>query len=454
MGRYDDPAYASGSTLASTDKLVWSTAAGTMVRTAQQTAHSLARLGELVFNVREYGAVADSSTDNAAAFQAAIDACAAAGGGTVLVPGAPLYYVIQSAVTISTENITLRGAGGDISHNVGAPAGATSTKLYTNFAGYPINFESPTPGGAAEQKIKVGGMVGFFINGGDAGKGLRIRSVNNGIFEDLAFAYCNTSCIDLNCVAIDDPPDNQYNVFRNITLRCHDAADTGLHGIILDGASGGNTSINTFERILAYHKNGDAIKVLNADNNTFRDIFTYRVTGTGYAMSFHGSATLANVARENIVDNLSCDSAARFYGTGTYTYPAQNNFIALDNGNSAVYPTIDAGAITNRFDHRYKPDMQSVAYATTITPFPYFGETINVGTLTGNVAIDAPTGSVHYGKRMTFILTQDGTGGRTMTFAAAYKKIATLSTTASKINSITFQYNGTDWVEIAASVGI
>ena len=39
---------------------------------------------EKIFNVKEYGAIADGKTLNSAAVQAAVDACAAAGGGTVL----------------------------------------------------------------------------------------------------------------------------------------------------------------------------------------------------------------------------------------------------------------------------------------------------------------------------------------------------------------------------------
>jgi hypothetical protein len=418
---------------------------------ANYVAYGAARLGLNIFNVLEYGAVADSGTNCAAAFQAAIDACAAAGGGVVWAPPDPDYYLIGSELTVSTSNVWLRGGGGDTSHNVGAVAAAATTKLYTNFSGYPINFISPTPGGASEQKISGGGMSGFVINGADLGKGLKIRSVNNAVFEDLSFAYCNTSCIDVNCVAIDDPPDSQYNVFRNLVLRCHDAADTGCHGMILDGAFAGNTSINTFERIIGYHKNGDVIKLLNCDNNTFRDIFTYRVAGTGYSMSFHGAALQANIARENIVDNLSCDSAARFYGTGVYTFASQNNIVFLDNGNTAVYPVMDAGAYINRYEARYRRDMQW-ASGTPITPDPYLGEIIKID-LTAPVTINLPTVSAHIGKKMTFLFVQDATG-RAITFNAAYRRTAVMSTVANTRSTITFAFDGFDWTESASSVGV
>ena len=39
-----------------------------------------------VYDITDHGAVADGHTLNTAAIQSAVDACAAAGGGTVVVP--------------------------------------------------------------------------------------------------------------------------------------------------------------------------------------------------------------------------------------------------------------------------------------------------------------------------------------------------------------------------------
>ncbi|MBS1567734.1 MAG: glycoside hydrolase family 28 protein, partial [Bacteroidetes bacterium] len=46
-----------------------------------------------VFNIKDYGALGDGKSDNAAAIQKAIDACFAAGGGRVLVPGPSAVYL-------------------------------------------------------------------------------------------------------------------------------------------------------------------------------------------------------------------------------------------------------------------------------------------------------------------------------------------------------------------------
>lgn len=416
-------------------------------------------MNQQVFNVADYGAFPDNGATNATTgIQAAVNAAAANGGGIVWCPPSANSYIPFSKITVSTPNITVMGVGSDNNHNVGSTYADASTKFYANFADYIVDFASPVSGGSTDQTMRLGGLQGIAFNGADGNKGIRIASMSGGVIRDLSFAYMNTSCINIEVIATDEANSVQSCLFENIICRLFDAADTGCHGFILNGLASppGNASFNDFRAITVLHKNGDGIKLVDADNNTFYNIRTYRVAGTGYAMSFHGSnSSVGETARANFVDNLSCDSPVRFYGTGTYTYPSIHNHVILDNENGSTAPTIDAGAFNNSFAYRYaKNEFQQLAYAATITPNPYLGETINVGTLTGNVTIAAPTISSHIGKRMTLVFTQDGTGGRTFTFNAVFKKISTLSTVASKISTITFVYNGTSWIEVASGLGI
>ena len=69
------------------------------------------------YNVRAYGAVGDGRTNDAAAIQAAIDACTAGGGGTVLIPAGAVYLsgslVLKSHVELHVERGATLKASGD-----------------------------------------------------------------------------------------------------------------------------------------------------------------------------------------------------------------------------------------------------------------------------------------------------------------------------------------------------
>jgi|GEM_PF-6329681 len=62
--------------------------------------------GGQVFTVTAYGAVGDNSTDDAAAIQAANDACAAAGGGIVYFPQPSVAYKFNSTLNLGNGNAT------------------------------------------------------------------------------------------------------------------------------------------------------------------------------------------------------------------------------------------------------------------------------------------------------------------------------------------------------------
>lgn len=67
------------------------------------------QISQLTFNVKLYGAKGDGVTDDTAAIQAAINAAVAAGGGVVFFPLGT--YVLSSALSVTGDNIILKGAG-------------------------------------------------------------------------------------------------------------------------------------------------------------------------------------------------------------------------------------------------------------------------------------------------------------------------------------------------------
>lgn len=105
-----------------------------------------------------------------------------------------------------------------------------------------------------------------------------------------------------------------------------------------------------------------------------------------------------------------------------------------------------------------------IAYAATITPQATDAEIFNIGTLTGNLTVNAPTAlsttAIYDGQRMTFRLTQDATGGRTITWNAAYAfgtdvTAAMIPTAAGAKCEISFRWNAADakWRAVSIARG-
>lgn len=91
---------------------------------------------------------------------------------------------------------------------------------------------------------------------------------------------------------------------------------------------------------------------------------------------------------------------------------------------------------------------QTVAYAASITVDPTLGGVVQVGVLTGNLTINAPT-SPQNGDILRFNFTQDGTGNRTVTYNAIFYTGSTtaqpLTLTANARSCATFVYSDGVW---------
>src|SRR5689334_5137221 len=72
------------------------------------------------YNIRDFGAIGDGKTNDAAAIQAAIDACHAAGGGRVVIPAGATFLSgtisMKSHVELHVERGAALEASGDEAH--------------------------------------------------------------------------------------------------------------------------------------------------------------------------------------------------------------------------------------------------------------------------------------------------------------------------------------------------
>jgi len=91
----------------------------------------------------------------------------------------------------------------------------------------------------------------------------------------------------------------------------------------------------------------------------------------------------------------------------------------------------------------------TVAYASSITPDISAYSIFNVGTLTGNIIINAPTGTPTDNTKLLFRFVQNGTGGWTYTWNSVFAfgtdvVAADLPTTANAKFEVFFRYNTVD----------
>lgn len=91
-------------------------------------------------------------------------------------------------------------------------------------------------------------------------------------------------------------------------------------------------------------------------------------------------------------------------------------------------------------------DTQNVAYAAAITPDMGKGNKIIVGTLTGNITVNAPT-DPRKGQALTFNYTSNATPGWQITYNAVFKSSAVPASGASQKASHSFVYDGTNWIQ-------
>lgn len=89
----------------------------------------------------------------------------------------------------------------------------------------------------------------------------------------------------------------------------------------------------------------------------------------------------------------------------------------------------------------------SVAYAATVTPDQDLAETQIIGALTANITVANPTFPSR-GQTLRFVFTQDGTGGRTVTWGADFATTFQPTATANATSTVSFMYMGAKWIQL------
>lgn len=306
------------------------------------------------YNVKEYGAVGDGSTDDTAAIQAAIDVVPSAGGIVFFPIG---LYKITSSLSCQRGYISFIGENraGDWDQ-ASSGSGATIRWFGTNGGGPMLDIQSPGTTGTVLRSIRIEGLAFNGSSGGGliAATGISLKNVHGMIMRHVEIRTCSTVALDMTSKAVSSGPKGVlYSHFENIVIREDSGVPSGI-GIRLDGAdTAGNTNHNKFIGVSIHYYDGVGLKFLNSDTNFFYGCVVHRLSGasTGIAVEFNGSNTNGLHSRYNGFFGFSQD-----YDTGSghggvtargsgLTYPSINNFfVQYTLGNSNPLPTIEAGA--------------------------------------------------------------------------------------------------------------
>jgi hypothetical protein len=463
------------------------------------TAQWVDTAGGAFFNVRSKGAILDDTTDDTTAVQASITACAAAGGGTVLVPGkayTPGGLTWPSNVTImgiGPEASWLRKASGSSAILLDASGTATGYNTHNHMQRmYNISLKGSASTGTLLRAYYVDNMHlrGVYFHD-STGKMLDALELWDSYFHECTWLTGGGTGLQAPGSTTSAPMVHLRNGiapsgFGSSTDNCNmvwfeqcrweDFADGALWVELgANGVSNPNGIYVTQGKFETHRTR--AIPIVTADQCShihFEDIDVvlgnFDTAGTpastpvsAYLMGGYNAITVRD-ARFVVSDaNSSMANGIEFYGAGNGAYAidgitheglAPTNTVVQFGGTFGLTDvgTVYSTSATNLFGGAHPANM-SVTFAATVTPDITAKAVVQRITLTGNITVGVPT-HPFLGARLTMDLLQDATGGRTTTFNAVFKVAWTPTTTANKRNTITFEYDGTNWVQVATSIGL
>lgn len=221
---------------------------------------------------------------------------------------------------------------------------------------------------------------------------------------------------------------NGFNVegtFGVVIAGC-EAQDNKASAILLDTAYGCNVQMSADSNSTRGVGSSPAIDIWGGGNHIIEATCTERKADGTNAYQQH-ALRIRNASKGSRID-------LQHYGQ-----PGVTVGTAIDSGSTDI-----AGNVVNI---NAMGATVTPVYAATYTPDPYAAQYHRVGNLTAAITIGAPSNS-HVGAELTLILRQDATGGRTITWNAAYVNTPTTVTTANGFTIGRFVYDGTSWVGV------
>lgn len=276
---------------------------------------------------------------NYATPQLAIDAAAAAGGGTVVfdLPG---NINISTTLTISTTGVKLRGVAGGAEQHYGT--GYPTSLTWTGAAGGTMIRVTSVAGGSNVHVENVGVSDLSLFGNGLANYGIVVDTIQGSRFENNYYdEFLVAGLVLTSTIALGTGSQTQDNLFLQQVFA--QRTQTGA-AILLDTGTLGNAAYNTFLGTYISHNDGSAIVILNADNNLFLQTTIFQnVGGAGYGIHLKGSTGAAHDtgAASNFFIHLAPGESGCYSDASGFAHPPVNNYFQF------VDEVNVSGAITN-----------------------------------------------------------------------------------------------------------
>lgn len=417
-----------------------------------------------VFNVKSYGAVGDGATNDAAAIQSAIDAASSAGGGMVYIAGGT--YAITATLTLKDDVAVAIASGSTVKWNTGGTG--------------PM-FTQPTSG-TVNLRQAVVGLGGY-------------GTINPNLQEVVVFDLHSPQLCTFGNLWID------YGGATSTVLkiRCDVTSDGGAIG-----GTNKNAAFNRFYNIQA-RRAGTLIDAQGTASlqqislNTFNDFFcsdirvkgcqvgpwmdTNRFTGSFFVSLAANNAIGLEFADDfgtydNVFDSVVVDTFPGFSGRIAVRFGGNSSRSVLrwlSNYPVAEGGTLDAQGLSWSIQSGHGDDgtwdkslwtpsagvssarkYQTLTYSASMTPAARLAspDVVFQVTVTNGTAftVNAPT-NPSTGSTMTFNF-KNASGGAmgAITWNGVFSLASAFSGGSNgTYRTISFFYNGTDWVEVARS---
>lgn len=296
------------------------------------------------FDVRNYGAVGDGSTNDSTAFQAAIDAADDAGGGTVFVPMGT--WKLGSTVFLA-QGVSLRGAGHE------------ATILLSGEGISAIQVVGTAPAGMQINSFVISDMT------------IKNGSSSSGSQAILDLQYCSERAIAL----------------RDLTIHGADHGCIGIRlynswGISIENVAFRNLPSTTYPSLELRSTGGDGVNG-HPMNNIRINNCSWQEFGIGIALQNAADGSPGPL-HAIVIDNPRFKNTSM--GANTYGIKGNSNQIWNVSIRGGFFEDIDRGIVCTGFNWRI--DGAFFQHATTAISFENGG-----GHVADNISFSGPTGN-------------------------------------------------------------